>query len=69
MRLRDNNLRRRPPELMVEPETWGGRPRERFRCGNPRCRFEMVVHLDRLFRRLEQAARAGRTELTLGDDL
>ena len=67
--LRDNNLMRRPPELMVEPEKWGGEPRERFRCGNPRCHFEMVVLFDRLFRRLEQAARAGRTELTLGVDL
>jgi hypothetical protein len=67
--LRDNNVMRRTPELWIEPESWGGRRRERFRCGNPRCHFAMVVLFDRLFRRLEQAAQAGRTELTLGVDL
>jgi hypothetical protein len=67
--LRDNNLMRRPPELMVEPSAWGGARRERFRCGNPRCGYEQVVNYDRLFQRLAQAQRAGRTELTLGDDI
>jgi hypothetical protein len=67
--LRDNNLMRRPPELMVEPEMWGGARRERFRCGNPRCRYERVVGYDRLFDRLARAQQAGRTGLTLDDDL
>ena len=64
--LRDNNLMRRAPELMIEPGAWGRAKRERFRCV---CRYEQVVRFDRLFQRLAQAQRAGRTELTLGDDL
>jgi hypothetical protein len=67
--LRDNNLMCRSRELIIEPEAWGGAKRERFRCGNPECRYKQVVGFDRLFGRLAQAQRAGRTELTLGDDL
>jgi hypothetical protein len=67
--LRDNNVMRRPPEVMLEPEAWGGAKRDRFRCGNPRCSYEQVVGFDRLFQRLARAQQAGRTDLTLGDDL
>lgn len=69
IKLRDNNLTRRPPELMIEPEAWGGTRRERFLCGNPRCGYEQVVLYDCLWSRLAQAQQAGRTELTLGVDL